>query len=89
MVILNHKLQNEFFILKIVFFTLGITVDQTTKFIVMLSKKVVTKILNFVTPGVGVLMQWCDHICHILKINNFLDNIIKYIVVMRKDLPKL
>ena len=38
--------------------------DQTTMFIVMMTKEGSTKIINFVTPRAGVLMLGRGHISH-------------------------
>ena len=52
--------------------------DQT-EFIVVITKEVyqvITKIVNFMTSGVGVLMLGRDHISHILKLHYFCKNLL-------------
>ena len=36
-----------------------------------MTKEESTKIVNFMTTGAGVLVLWCGHISHILKMHNF------------------
>ena len=38
-----------------------------SKYIVMITKEGSTKIVNFMTPGAGVLALGCGHINHIVK----------------------
>ena len=60
-----------------------------------MTKKGYTKIVNFMTPGVGVLVLGCGHISHMVKIHYFfkypllctqeLIRQTKYVVVMTKE----
>ena len=44
---------------------------RQTKCIVMMTKEGSTKIVNFMTPGAGVLVLGRGHIIHIVKMHNF------------------
>ena len=37
-----------------------------------------TKIVNFMTPGAGVLVLGCGHISHIVKLRYFFNNLLLY-----------
>ena len=68
---------------------------QTNKCIVMMTKEESTIIVNFMTPGAGVLVLWHGHISHIVTMYYFFKNLllysqalirpIKYIVMMTKE----
>ena len=45
-------------------------------YIVMMSKEASTKIVNFMTPEVGVHVLKCDHISFIVKIQYFFKNLL-------------
>ena len=49
---------------------------RPTKCIVMMTKEVSTKIVNFMTPGAGVLVLGRGHISHILKMHYSFKNIL-------------
>ena len=51
---------------------------RQTKCIVMMTKGESTKIVNFMTPGAGVLALECGHISHIVKIHYFFKNLLLY-----------
>ena len=61
----------------------------------MMTKEGSIKIVNFITPGAGVLVQGHSHISHIVKMNYFFKNLLlysqalirqtKYIVMMTKE----
>ena len=53
---------------------------RKTKFmyIVMMTKEGSTKIVNFMTPGAGVLALGRGHISHIVKIHYFFKNLLLY-----------
>ena len=44
-----------------------------------MTKEGSTKIINFMIPGAGVLVLGCDHISHIVKMQNFM---IKFISLL-------
>ena len=44
----------------------------------MITKKGSTQIVNFMTPGAGVLALGCGHISHIMKIHYSLKNLLLY-----------
>ena len=44
----------------------------------MVSEEGCSKIVNFLTPGVGVLVLRCGHISNIVKINYFYENLLFY-----------
>ena len=41
------------------------------KCIVMITKEGSTQIVNFMTPGAGILVLWCGHLSHIVKMHYF------------------
>ena len=51
---------------------------RQTKYKVMLTKERGTKIVNFMTPGAGVLVPGCGHIRHIVKMHYFIKNPLLY-----------
>ena len=85
---------------KIVVFLKNLLLDSQaliskTKYVVMMTKEVSKKIVNFMTPGAGVLVQGCGHISHIVKLHYFFKNLLlysqalirqtKYVVMMTKE----
>ena len=46
------------------------TKGRQTKYIVMMTKEESTKILNYMTPGAGVLVLECGHISCIVKMHS-------------------
>ena len=46
--------------------------------IVMITKEGSTKIVNFLTPGAGVLVLGRGHISHIMKMHYFFKNLLLY-----------
>ena len=68
---------------------------RQTKYVVMMTKEGSTKIVNFMTPGVGILVLGRGHISHRVKMHYFFKNLLlysqaqirqtKYIVVMTKE----
>ena len=42
---------------------------RQTKYVVMITKEGSTKIVNFMTPGAGVLVLGCGHISHIVTMH--------------------
>ena len=62
------------YIVKIHYFFLNLllyswTIFRQTKCIVMMTEEGSTKIVNFMIPGVGVLVLRCGHISYIIKIH--------------------
>ena len=51
---------------------------RQTKYIVMMTKEGSTKIVNFMTPGAGVLVLGRGHISHIMKMHYFFKNLLLY-----------
>ena len=51
---------------------------RQTKYIVMMTKEGSTKIVNFMTPGAGVLVLGRGHINHIVKMHYFFKNLLLY-----------
>ena len=51
---------------------------RQTKYAVMMTKEGSTKIVNFMTPGVGVLVLGQGHISHIVKMPYFFKNLLLY-----------
>ena len=68
---------------------------RQAKYVVMMTKEGSTKIVNFMTPGVGVLVLWLGHMSHIVKMHYFFKNLLlysqalirqtKYVVMMTKE----
>ena len=51
---------------------------RQTKYVVMMAKEGSTKIVNFMIPGVGVLVLGCGHISHREKMHYFFKNLLLY-----------
>ena len=51
---------------------------RQTKYIVMMTKEGSTKIVNFMTPGLGVLVLGRGHISHRVKMHYFFKNFLLY-----------
>ena len=51
---------------------------RQTKYIVMMTKEGSTKIVNFMTPGAGVLVLGRGHISHIVKMLYSFKNLLLY-----------
>ena len=51
---------------------------RQTKYVVMMTKEGSTKIVNFMTPGVGVVVLRRGHISHIMNMHYFFNNILIY-----------
>ena len=49
---------------------------RQTNIVVMRTKEGSTKIINFMTPGAGVLVLGCGHISRIVKLHYFYKNLI-------------
>ena len=49
---------------------------RQTKYVVMMIKEGSTKIVNFMTPGAGVLVLGRGHISHIVKMHYFFKNLL-------------
>ena len=47
-----------------------------TKCMVMLTEELSTKFVNFMTPGVGILVQGSGHISHMVKMHNLFKNLL-------------
>ena len=45
------------------------------KYAVIMTKEGSTKIINFITPGAGVLVLGCGHISHIVRLHYFFTNL--------------
>ena len=68
---------------------------RQTKYVLMMTKEGTTKIVNFMTPGPGVLVLGCGHKSHIVKLHYFFKNFLlysqaqirqtKYVVMMTKE----
>ena len=50
---------------------------RQTKYVVMMTKEG-SKIVNFMTPGAGVLVLGRGHISHIVKMHYFFKNLLLY-----------
>ena len=51
---------------------------RQTKYVVMMTKEGFTKIINFMTPGAGVLVLGRGHISHIVKLHYFFNDLLLY-----------
>ena len=49
---------------------------RQTNYVVMITKEGSTKIVNFMTPGAGVLVQGHGHISHVVKMHYFFKNLL-------------
>ena len=64
-------------------------------YVVMVTKEGSTKIVNFMTPGAGILVKERGHRSHIVKLHYFFKNLLlysqtlisqtKYVVMMTKE----
>ena len=61
---------------------------RQTKSVVMMTKEWSTKIVNFMTPGVGVLVLGRGHISHIVKMHYFFKNLLLF-SQHRSDKPSM
>ena len=52
------------------------TQSRQTKYVVTFTKEGSTKIVNFMTPGAGVLVLGRGHISHIVKMHHFFKNLL-------------
>ena len=50
----------------------------------MMNKEGSTKIVNFMTPGSGVLVLGCGHISHIVKMHYFFKNLLNSQALIRQ-----
>ena len=48
---------------------------RQTKCVIIMIEEGSNKIVNFMTPGVGVLVLRCDHIIYIVKMHYFFKNL--------------
>ena len=46
-------------------------IDQTSEVYIVMTSEGVFKIVNFKTPGAGVIMLGCCHVNHIVKMQHF------------------
>ena len=53
-------------------------IDQKTEGVVMMTKEGSTKIVTFMTPGVGILVPRHGNISHVVKMHYFFKNILLY-----------
>ena len=51
---------------------------RQTKYVVMMTKEGSTKIVNFMTPGAGVLVLGRGHMSLIMKMHYFFKNLLLY-----------
>ena len=51
---------------------------RQTNYVVMMTKEGSTKIVNFMTPGVGVLVLGYGYISHIVNMHYFFKNLLLY-----------
>ena len=51
---------------------------RQTKCIVMMTKEGITKIVNFITPGAGVLVLGLGHVSHKVKMNYVFKSLLLY-----------
>ena len=74
-VIWDKKVQNRCISYENLLFHSGACFRQT-KYIGMMTKERSIKIVNFMTPGSGVLMLGCSHVSHIVKIHYNFKNLL-------------
>ena len=60
------------------FLLLSLAWSIQTKCIVLMTKEKSTKIVNFMSPEAGVLVQERGHISHIVKMHYFFQNLFLY-----------
>ena len=70
-VILGEKSVKLLYFLKRYLLLYSQALIRQTKYVVMMTKEGSTKIVNFMTPGTGVLVLGRGHISHIVKMHYF------------------
>ena len=90
---ISHIVKMHYFFKNLLFNSQALI--RQTKYVVMMTKEGSTKFVNFMTPGAGVLVLWCGHISHIVKMHYFFKNLLlnsqalirqtKYVVMMTKE----
>ena len=73
---ISYRVKMHYFF-KNLFFNSQALIRQT-KYVVMMTKEGSTKILNFMTPWVGVLVLGRGHISHRVKMHYFFKNLLLY-----------
>ena len=66
---ISHLVKMHYFFKNLLFNSQALI--RQTKYVVMMTKEGSTKIVNFMTPGAGVLVLGCGHISHMLKMHYF------------------
>ena len=64
------------YFLKILFYSQALI--RQTKYVVMMTNEGSTKIVNFMTPGAGVLLLGRGHVSHLVKMHYFFKNLLLY-----------
>ena len=73
---ISHRVKMHYFFKNLLFNSQALI--RQTKYVVMMTKEGSTKIINFITPGVGVLVLGRGHISHRVKMHYFFKNLFLY-----------
>ena len=71
---ISHIVKLHYFFKNILLYSKALI--RQTKYLVMMNKEGSTKIVNFMTPGAGVLVLGRGHISHIVKMRYFFNNLL-------------
>ena len=72
----SHVVKMHYFFKNLLLYSQALI--RQTKYVLMMNKEGSTKIVNFMTPGAGVLVLWRGHISHIVKMHYFFKNLLLY-----------
>ena len=73
---ISHILKMHYFFKNLLLYSQ--TQIRQTKYKVMMTREGSIKIVNFTTPGSGVLVLGCGHVSHIVKMHYFFKNLLLY-----------
>ena len=66
---ISHRVKMHYFFKNLLLYFQALM--KQTKYVVMMTKEGSTKIVNFMSPGAGVLVLGCGHISHRVKMHYF------------------
>ena len=72
----SHTVKMHYALFLVKSSSLFLGIDQTNKYVVMMTMEGSNKIVNFITPGEGVPLQRRGHISHIVKMHYFFKNLL-------------
>ena len=76
---LSHIMKIHYFFKNLLLYSQAMQLKiRQTKYLVIMTTGRSTKIVNFMTPGAGVLMLGRGHLSHIMKMHYFFKNLLLY-----------